>query len=127
MSESEERMILLRILKDCIEENDKKLSSEEIVKKYQKELVELSKYDNDTQDCFGSVNTWWVFSEVAKKLKNYQIFMAKVENIGYKRYTARSEKRTSNELFRIDNQDKVLLVEEDGVMETALDYLRKLE
>ena len=111
------------MLKNYLEESDKKLSGEEIVKKYQKELSELSKYDNDTKDYFGLVNTWWVFGEVAEKL-NYQIFLAEIENIGYKR-TKRSEKITINELFRTDNQDKVLLVEEDGIMKTALDYLRK--
>ena len=54
------------------------------------------------------------------------MFLAEVENIGYKR-TKRSEKITTNELFRTDDQGKILLVEEDGVIETALDRLRKLE
>ena len=52
------------------------------------------------------------------------MFLAEVENIGYKR-TKRGEKITVNELFRTDDQDKVLLVEEDGIIETALDHLRK--
>jgi type I restriction enzyme M protein len=121
--ESKEKKILVRMLKNYLEEGDEKLSGEEIIKKYQKELAELNKYDNDTKDYFESVNTWWVFGEVAKKL-NYQIFLAEVENIGYKR-TKRSEKITINELFRTDDQGKVLLIEEDGVIETALDHLRK--
>jgi len=29
-------------------------------------------------------NTWWVFGEVSREL-NYEIFMAEVENVGYKR------------------------------------------
>ncbi|RHZ36630.1 restriction endonuclease subunit M [endosymbiont GvMRE of Glomus versiforme] len=120
-----EKNILVRMLKDCIEEDDKKLSVGEFIKKYQKELVELNKYDNDTKDTFGFVNTWWVFSEVAKKV-NYQMFLAEVENIGYKR-TKRGEKTTSNELFRTNNQGEILLADEDGIMETALDHLRKLE
>ncbi|CAI2173295.1 15461_t:CDS:2 [Funneliformis geosporum] len=79
--ESEERMILLRILKDCIEENDEKLSSEEIVKKYQKELVELSNYDNDTKDYFGlnEIN----FKDMLLE-KNY--LTTNFENIGKQKF-----------------------------------------
>jgi len=58
LDENEEKEILFRMLKNYLEESDKKLSGEEIVKKYQKELSELSKYDNDTKDYFGLVNTW---------------------------------------------------------------------
>ena len=111
------------MLKDYIEESDETLSAHELVEKYCDELKELCKYDKDTQDFFGFVNTWWVFGEVAKEL-NYQIFMAEVDNIGYKR-TKRGEKSTPNELYRINEKDEVLV--DDGVKETALDYLRKVQ
>ena len=78
------------------------------------------------EDVFGFVNTWWVFGEVAKEL-NYKIFMAEVENIGYKR-TKRGEKPMPNELYRTKGNKKdgeILL--DDGVMKTALDYMRKIE
>jgi type I restriction enzyme M protein len=123
LKESEEKTILARMLKDYIEDDDKKLSAKEIIEKYEDELNELCKYDNDTKDVFGFVNTWWVFGEVAKEL-NYKIFMAEVENIGYKR-TKRGEKPMPNELYRVGKKGDVLV--DDGVMETALDYMRRIE
>jgi len=123
LKESEEKEILARILKDYIENENKKLSTKELVEKYQDELKELCKYDNDTKDVFGFVNTWWVFGEVAKEL-NYKIFMAEVENVGYKR-TKRGEKPMPNELFRTNDKGEVLVG--DGIVKTALDYMRKIE
>ncbi len=123
LKESEEKEILARMLKDYIENEDKKLSAKELIEKYQDELKELCKYDNNTKDIFGFVNTWWVFGEVAKEL-NYKIFMAEVENVGYKR-TKRGEKPMPNELFRTNDKGEVLV--DDGVMKTALDYMRKIE
>ncbi len=122
LSKKEERETLTRMLKYYIEKDDFKLSSDELVVKYKDELKELCKYDKDTKDIFGFVNTWWVFGEVAENL-NYEIFMAKVENIGYKR-TERGEIPMLNELFRINDKDEVLV--DDGIKETALDYLRKI-
>ena len=121
LKKSEEKEILVRMLKDYIENEDKKLSAKKLIEKYQDELKELCKYDNDTKDVFGFVNTWWVFGEVAKEL-NYKIFMAEVENVGYKR-TKRGEKPMPNELYRVNKKSEVLV--DDGVMETALDYMRK--
>lgn len=119
----EEKEILARMLKDYFEEDDNKLSANELVEKYTDELKELCKHDKDTKDTFGFVNTWWVFGEVAKEM-NYKIFMAEVENIGYKR-TKRGEKPMPNEFFRINNKGEVIV--DDGVMETALDYMRKIQ
>jgi len=101
----------------------KKISAKELIEKYQDELTELCKYDNDTKDAFGFVNTWWVFGEVAKEL-NYKIFMAEVENVGYKR-TKRGEKPMPNELYRTNDKGEVLI--DDGETKTALDYMRKIE
>jgi len=123
LKESEEKEILAKILKDYIENEDKKLSAKELIEKYQDELKELCKYDNDTKDVFGFVNTWWAFGEVAKEL-NYKIFMAEVENVGYKR-TKRGEKPMPNELFRTNDKGEVSV--DDGITKTALDYMRKIE
>ena len=132
LKETEEKTILARMLKDYAEEDDKRLSAKALVEKYQGELKELCKYDNDTKDVFGFVNSWWVFGEVAKEL-NYKIFMAEVENIGYKR-TKRGEKPMPNELYRTNDKGEVLvddlpaeaLAKEGGKL-TALDYMRKIE
>ena len=119
----EEKDILTRMLKNYFEEDDNKLSAKMLFEKYTEELKELCKYDNDTKDTFGFVNTWWVFGEVAKEL-NYKIFMAEVENIGYKR-TKRGEKPMPNELYRTNDKGEILV--DDDVMKTALDYMRKVE
>jgi len=122
LTEQEEKEILAKMLKDYIEEDDKKLSIKELVGKYKDEIKELCKYDNNTKDIFGFVNTWWVFSEVAKEL-NYKIFMAEVKNIGYKR-TKRGEKPKPNELYRQNKKGEVLV--NDDIKETALDHLRDI-
>ncbi|GIW63598.1 MAG: hypothetical protein KatS3mg091_400 [Patescibacteria group bacterium] len=132
LTQDGEKQILLRMLKNYTEEGDKNLTPKELVEKYKDELKELCKFDKDTKDVFGYVNTWWVFGEVAKEL-NYKIFMAEVENIGYKR-TKRGEKPMPNELFRTgivkydtgEECEDVLLSDEDGIFETALDYMRKI-
>ncbi len=123
LKEIEEKQILKRLLKNYIEDDDQKFSAKELVIKYQDELRELCKYDNDTKDIFGFVNTWWVFGEVAKEL-NYKIFMAEVENIGYKR-NKRGEKPMPNELYRIGKKGEVLI--DDKNEETVLDYMRKID
>lgn len=122
LTEMEEKEILARMLKDYLEEGDKKLSPYELVGKYHDELKELCKHDNDTKDVFGFINTWWVFGEIAKDL-NYKIFMVEVENVGYKR-TKRGEKPMPNELYRVGDKGEILV--NDGVKETALDYLREV-
>jgi len=131
LTEQEEKEILLRMLKDYKEVEDDNLSAKELTEKYQDELKELCKYDKDTKDVFGFVNTWWVFGEVAKEL-NYKIFMAEVENIGYKR-TKRGEKTMPNELYREgeieypDGTIKTGVLVDDDIMETALDYMRQIK
>lgn len=121
-TEEQRKINVLRLLKNYIEDDDKRLSLQELIKKYQEEIQELCKYDNDTKDFFGFVNTWWVFGEVAQEL-NYKIFMAEVENIGYKR-TKRGEKSMPNDLYRTSKEGDILI--NDGIMETALDHLRQV-
>ncbi|MDR3274606.1 MAG: hypothetical protein LBS81_01175 [Endomicrobium sp.] len=120
LNEPEEQEVLYRMLKSYIVNNDKKLSAKQLIEKYKNELVNLYKYDNDTEDMFGFVNVWWVFGEVAKEL-NYKILMTEVENVGYKR-TKRGEKPRPNEFYRQDSKGVILL--NDGIKETALDILR---
>lgn len=122
LTEKEERELLEKMLKNYIEPIDTKLSTKQFIEKYQDELKELCKYDTETKDVFGFVNTYWVFGEVAKEL-NYKVFMAEVENVGYKR-TKRGEKPMPNELYRTDENNLVLV--DDGVELTALDFMRKI-
>jgi len=131
LSNEQEIKVIKRLLKDYIEEDDNLLSSEELIRKYQGEIKELCTYDKETKEVFGYVNTWWVFGEVAKEL-NYPIFMAEVENVGYKR-TKRGENPMPNELFREgeiiypDGTKKWGILVDDGVKETALDFVRDIK
>ncbi len=125
LSEQEKKDILARMLKNYIEKDDNNLSVNKLIIKYQDELKDLCKYDKDTKDVFGFVNTWWVFGEVAKEL-SYKIFMAEVENVGYKR-TKRGEKQMPNELYRVNKDNELLLSDEDKIFETALDYMRDIK
>lgn len=123
LTEIEERNILNRFLKAHIDEKDEELTNSELIHKYYDELNELCKYDSDTKEELGYVNTWWVFEEVSKELK-YELFMAEAENIGYKR-TVRGELLMPNDLYRTDNEGTILV--DDGIKETILDYLRDIE
>jgi type I restriction enzyme M protein len=100
MSLEEERNVICRVLKSYLSERDESLSLYELINKYREELKELCKHDKDTIDTFGRVNTWWVFGEVASKL-NYDVFMAEVDNIGYKR-SKRGEKEMPNDLYSLE-------------------------
>ena len=100
LTSDEEKAIICDMLKNYITEKDAALTAGELIEKYRAELEDLCSIDKDTVDSFGHVNTWWVFGEVAKKF-NYDIFMAEVDNIGYKR-TKRGEKEMPNELFELE-------------------------
>jgi type I restriction enzyme M protein len=123
LSEKQEKESLIRMLKNYYNEKDEPLSKNELIIKYREELEELCKYDKDTIEMLGHVNSWWVFGEVAKNL-NYDIFMAEVEEIGYKR-TKRGVQERPNELFRVDSNGNIKV--DDGVKETILDYLRDIK
>jgi len=91
---------IILFLKHYIKESDKTLNIKDLLEKYYEEIEEILKYDKDLIEEFGYVNTRWVFAEVAKDL-GYDIFMAEVENVGYKR-TKRGENPMPNELFDIE-------------------------
>ncbi len=122
----EETNIIRRMLKSYITVRDDGLSAVDLISKYRSELEALCSFDKDTQDTFGYVNTWWAFGEVAAK-QNYDVFMAEVENIGFKRYKknkAVTEKLMPNELFRVGDGHIVI---DDGKLETILDYMRRIQ
>lgn len=123
LSAEEERALVERYLKDYIQTTDSKLTTIELLAKYRGAISDINTIDKDTSDEFGYVNTWWVFTEVAKELSS-SIFMAEVDNIGYKR-SKRGEKQTENDLFRVDKNGKIVV--DDGVKTTILDYMRELE
>ena len=97
LSTDDEVAILKSILKNRLTEQDNGCNANDLITKYRRDLEDICSHDRDTQDAFGFVNTWWVFSEVAAKL-NYSVFMSEAENIGYKR-SKRGEKLMPNELF----------------------------
>ncbi len=123
LSIEEEKELLLNLLKSQITDRDKVLDAPSIISKYSDKILEICKHDNDTKEIFGFCNTWWVFGEVSQAF-NYQIFMAEVENVGYKR-TKRGEKLQPNDLYRVDPKGKVLI--NDDVQETALDFMRNIK
>lgn len=90
---------IYRFLKDYITEEDAELEIKDLLLKYNEEISNLMKFENETH-AFGFYNAWWVFGEVAKEL-DYSIFMAEAENVGYKR-TKRGEKPMPNDLFDLE-------------------------
>lgn len=117
----EERALLRRMLKAYVTEQNTECSSNELIDKYYTELKMLCTADGDTKDAFGMVNTWWVFSEVIKA-SHGSIFVAEVDNIGYKR-TKKGEKKTLNELYREKGGSPLI---DDGISTTVLDEIRKI-
>lgn len=122
LTPEQEREVLEGLLKHLLLESDTSLSAPEIIQKYRDELSTICTIDKDTKEIFGFVNTWWVFSEVMSSI-NYDIFMAEVDNVGYKR-TKRSQKEMPNELYRSVGDDVIV---DDGIYETVLDFMRDIK
>ena len=123
LTKKQEKEIIREMLVHSLTLKDKDLSADDLIRKYRYEIDNICKIDKDTQDSLGFVNTWWVFGEVTKKI-NYDIFMAEVDNIGYKRYTKNKvvvEKPMPNELFRSKNGE---IIVDDEQLDTVLDYMR---
>ena len=118
-----EKWLLQCLLKSHFSDKDKSLDIADLVVKYADDIADICKPDKDLKDVFGFVNTWWVFSGVSRKL-NYEVFIAEVDNVGYKR-TKRGEKSQPNDLFRVNEKGLVLV--DDEIMETALDYMRTIK
>lgn len=88
-----------RFLKDYLTPDDTELTLNAILKKYNDEINNISKFEKET-NIFGFYNAWWVFGEVAREL-DCDIFMAEAENVGYKR-TKRGENPMPNDLYDIE-------------------------
>lgn len=114
-------------LKHYMKPSDKTLSIKELLEKYIEEITEISKYDKDLIEEFGYANSRWVFAEVAKDL-GYDIFMAEVENVGYKR-TKRGENPMPNELYDIEiAPDKISFEEISNLVNQDIElYTVRLE
>ena len=122
----EETNLIRQMLKSYITTRDDGLNANELMEKYRSELEALCTFDKDTKDTFGYVNTWWVFSKVSDVL-GYEIFMAEVDNIGYKRYKKNKsvcDKPMPNELFRTTDDGKILI--DDNIEKTILDNIRNI-
>lgn len=127
LTPEDEIALIKKLLKAYITNRDDNLTADELIVKFRSEIESLCSYDKDTQDSFGYVNTWWVFSEIAVDY-NYNVFMAEAENIGYKRYKKNkvvTEKPMPNELYRLLEDGKVAI--DNGEESTILDYMRNLE
>ena len=123
LTPDEEVALLRKMLKHYISDADDRLDTNGLISKYREELELLCKPDKDTKETFGHVNTWWVFSEVAKAL-DYNVFVAEAQNIGYKR-SKRGEKDAPNDLYRADTYGRALI--DDGINLTILDAMRDIE
>lgn len=126
LSNEEETKLIRKMLKSYITVRDDDLNATELIEKYRPELEALCTIDNDTKDYFGRVNTWWVFEEVSRSL-DYEIFMAEAENIGYKRYKKNktvTDKPMPNELFRVSENEEIII--DDNNDSTILDFIRKV-
>mgnify|MGYP007102281490 FL=1 len=107
MTVKEEHTLICEFLKDFLVEKDKGIRMiVSLIEKYRLELSDLCSYDKDTVDAFGYVNTWWVFNEVSRHF-DYEVFMAEVDNIGYKR-TKRGEKETQNDLYSLEYAPEII-------------------
>lgn len=122
LNDNEKKEHIINLIEKIIKAEDYSLNLDDIVIKYQEEIMELCKPDNDCPEIIGNVNYSWVFGKVAQEL-NYDIFMADVHEIGYKR-TTRGIKNRNNELFRLNNTGSIIV--DDDVEMTVLDSLRKI-
>lgn len=123
LTPKEECDCIKQLLKDFYLEGDADLTRDELIDKYREELEELCKYDKGMVDLFGYVNTWWVFSEISLE-SNYEVFMAEVDNVGYKR-TNRGENEMPNELFTFEYAPATIDVE--GIKSTYFDSINSLQ
>lgn len=123
MTEQEEKENILNLLSFMLDERDRDISKDEIIKKYNKNIELLLQKDKDTKDEYGHINIWWVFSHVAKEM-DYDYISFEANEIGYKRGKKKIRK-TPNELYRTDNNNNIIV--DDGNIETILDKLREVE
>ena len=123
LSEDQMKQLVFEGIRNFLSESDRDLPLKQLCEKYADIIDEVVSIDKDLKESFGAVNSWWVFAKLSEDL-DYKIFMCEVGNVGYKR-TKRGEKAAPNELYRVDENKKVVV--DDGKHETALDYLRDIK
>ena len=120
LEEKKAKETFLKLIKDLLldqfEKGDENLTISELREKYRIFFEKGSSFKINKD--------WWVFSKVSKEV-DYSIFMANVEDVGYKR-TTRFEKIRPNDIFNVINKDNI----EEVVFNTSqpvkvLDYMRK--
>lgn len=98
----ESRSQIKQFLKSFFDEQyDEKMTIEQIERHWE-EILGVAK------------SSWWVFTEVSKDFDE-EILYYEIENIGYKR-TANRERPAPNELFKLDQQGKINLIDDDTVL-----------
>ena len=123
LNDDEKRSLIIDLLNTQYKDTDEKLDLNALVKRYHTEIEELCKPDRDCSELVGIVNDVWVFNKVAQEL-NYEILMADVQDIGYKR-TTRGIKEKRNELFQQNSVGEIII--DEGQEATVLDYMRNIK
>lgn len=123
LNDDEKRSLIIDLLNTQYKDTDEKLNLNALVKRYHTEIEELCKPDRDCSELVGIVNDVWVFNKVAQEL-NYEILMADVQDIGYKR-TTRGIKEKRNELFQQNSVGEIII--DEGQEATVLDYMRNIK
>ncbi len=100
LSQDEEIEIIKKYLKFYLNDEDTGKTIKEILSTHYEDIKEVGTIDKDIADVFGYVNVWWVFDELTANM-DYDVLMAEVDNVGYKR-TTKSEKEMVNELFTLE-------------------------
>lgn len=118
----DEEITILKEFLEPLRYNIENTSSDEILTHYEEDIKALCNISNKTRDQFGHVNTWWVFTRVSKFI-DYSIYMAKADNVGYKR-NKRGEISQDNDLYR-ESKDSGILVD-DGINGSILDDMRMI-
>ncbi len=111
---------LTKLMKEYIREEfesgDEKLTFADLVEKYKVFFEKGTSFKIDKD--------WWVFSKVSKEL-DYSVFMANVEEVGYKR-TTRFEKVRPNDLFNTTNKENIEEIKiNTATPDKVLDHLRR--
>lgn len=111
---------LAKLIKEYIREEfesgDEKLTFADLIKKYKIFFEKGTPFKIDKD--------WWVFSKVSKEL-DYSVFMANVEEVGYKR-TTRFEKVRPNDLFNVMKEENIDEIKINTLTpDKVLDYLRR--
>jgi type I restriction enzyme M protein len=129
-NESNIRNNINKYIQHYLKPIDTDLTISELLEKYEEEIKDISSFDKDLVNEFGHANVRWIFAEVANEI-GYEIFMAEVENVGYKR-TKRGENPMPNDLFDVEhapNNLDIRIIENaiDCDIKTLEEKLEKLE